>query len=173
MAYTDKINKYGVKITAEQQRVIKNLTQTVNRQRERMLKTEQKMIEQNAKRLGGRPVFVESDFVLAKRSRGVQRFTTERQVEKYISSLKEATKPDYLEKRTNLYRDNYIKGVKNAIGSDLTPELEKKLKELSPEKFRELITLGELEPLEYYYPKEGVFDDRAKQEAEKIRQAIS
>lgn len=145
------INIHGVNITAEQQKKIKNLTDSVNRKRRELIKQEKQMLEEYKEKTGKELAFKESLFVIHKKSRSLQRFTSEEEVEKYIKRLQRQSSREYIDKATELYKENYIKAMKDAYGQAITPDIENLVRKTPNKDFRMMIVTDSLEEISPYY----------------------
>lgn len=161
------INKYGVKITAEQQRIIKNLSQTVNRRRDQLIKQEKKRLKEFEESTGYEIPYTESLFIMNKKSRSLQRFQSKAEVQKYISELKKKAKPSFVRQATIEYRKNYLKAMEENMGDDLPEEYYNKIKKMSLEQFRMFVQVEKLETISYFYTEQ----DR-KEKVEKVKTMI-
>ena len=84
----------------------------------------------------------ESDFILARKTKSLQRFKTREQYETYIRNLERVTSPTYLDERTRLYKNNHITALYHAFGDD-AKDIAMKIQMMKPAEYRKLIASDE------------------------------
>lgn len=129
-------NKHGITFTEAEKKALESAVNTANRKRARMLKAESELtgVDLGTMKLMGK----ESDFILAPKSKSLQRFESKAEFENYLDNLREVNDRGYIDKRTEAYRENYFTSLDRAFGDD-AKDIKDKLSELSPKEYRELV----------------------------------
>lgn len=134
-------NKHGVHFTKGERKKLESLVNSANRKRRAMLKYEKDLPYM----LGGRSkggtigetvgsMEWESDFVLAQKSKSLQKFQSKKEYKKYVKALQHVVKRDYITQKVELYQKNYAKGVQNELEEFAGP-IVAKLKSLTTKQF--------------------------------------
>ncbi len=110
-------NQYGVEFTTAEQKALKTAVDTAMRKRKRLLDQEAKLPRMVAGKdtgdtkstlqLMGR----ESDFILAKKSKSIQRFKSKEEYDRYMANLRRVNQRDYIQKRVEQYQKNHATAV--------------------------------------------------------------
>lgn len=118
------VNQHNVAFTPEQKKALETLVNSANRKRVRMLKEEAAM----PMLIGGREtgdtvaslhvLGKESDFILRRKSKSLQRFKSMAEYENYMDNLRHVMRKDYLDERVKLYKRNHMAALKNEFGDD-------------------------------------------------------
>lgn len=144
------INAQGVEFTAEDKRRLENAVNRANRQRREMLKKTAtmpryinvtdaytgKLVRKATDDTVGstQSMGVESDFILQRKSKSLQRFNTREEFDRYMKNLERVNSKDYLMQRARLYKRNYMKAVHRELGD---AGIEMKVRMMKPEDFME------------------------------------
>lgn len=149
-------NKHGVVFTEAERKALTNAVNTANRKRARLLKQEgdlhlfmggqdtgQKL--KDSLHLMGK----ESDFILAPKSKSLQRFKTKDEYDSYMRNLERVNDRGYINKRTEQYRENYKTALRNSFGNRADDIIEK-IDKLSPAEYRKLVAQHD-EDLEIHF----------------------
>ena len=154
-------NQYGVRFTDAEKRQLVSLVNSATRKRSRMLQEEANIPKMAGTEKTNMSVkeynnFMgkESDFILAKKTKSLQRFETKSAYNKYIKNLKKVVQTDYIEKRTEQYKKNYIKAMKQNIAEadpKLAKAVVKKLKEMSNKEYQKKVAGNESLEISYHY----------------------
>lgn len=155
------VNEHGVVFTPEEKRALENAVNTANRKRARMLKEAATLPRMVAGRDTGDTVASlqlmgkESDFILAKKTKSLQRFRDREQFEKYMDTLKRVNSRDYLDQRIREYKSNYLKGFKEMFGQE-GMDVYMKLRMMKPRDYMKTVEMtdGDLEFGYMYGPDE-------------------
>lgn len=99
----------------------------------------------------------ESDFIIAKKTKSLQRFTSKSEYNQYMRYLKRVNSGEYLNDRTRLYKRNYMEAVKRSYPD--SDDILMKVRMMKPEKFREMIETGQLPEIKDVYPVRGQSDE--------------
>ncbi len=141
-------NQYGVTFTAEQKRALERAVDRSNYRRKKQL-TEADKLNPNHSQL--RLMGKESDFIITRQSKSLQRFKSMEEYEQFMDKQARIQSGEYLEDRTRLYKSNYMKAIDNVFGS-AGSGVKMKVRMMKPEKFRELVeTLGDEMEIGYIY----------------------
>lgn len=118
------INEHGVEFTLAERKALESEVNKANRKRMKMLNEEGSLPRLVGGQDSGQTVASlhalgsESDFILARKSKSLQRFKTRQDFEIYMDNLRLVNSPEYLDERTRLYKKNHMKALKNVFGSD-------------------------------------------------------
>lgn len=150
------INQYGVEFTQDEKRALENAVNRANRKRSRMLKEAATLPRMVSGRDTGDTIGSlqlmgkESDFILAKRTKSLQRFHTKAQYNAYMKNLQRANSADYITERTRLYKRNHMKALENAFGDD-AKDVIMKIRMMKPEDYMRMIEQDETLEISYIY----------------------
>lgn len=156
------LNQHGVEFTLAEKKRLESLVNSANRKRVRMLKEEANLprmhngqftgetLEHKQKMLGH-----ESDFILSRKTKSLQRFKSHEQYESYIRNLERVNSPHYIEERTRMYKRNHMKALENVYGDD-AKDIIMKIRMMKPEDYRRIVASDEtLEVTFVYDPSEA------------------
>lgn len=150
------INQNGVAFTDKEKKTLEYLVNSANRKRKRLSEQEDNLpfktggIETGASVKQLKTLGYETDFLMAKKSKSLQRFKSKKEYTKYIRQLKKVLDPKYLDKKADDYRKNYIKKVRNVFGGD-GKEIIKKLMGMTGNEFASIAKSDEALHLSYLY----------------------
>lgn len=142
-------NQHGVTFTDAERRRLESLVVRANKKRRDQLKeaaTLPRMVrgEDTGDTLATKlQMGFESDFIIAKKSKSLQRFQSKAEYNKYINYLERVNSPEYLDERTRLYKRNYIDALRRVHG-DAAKDIEMKVRMMKPADFRKKIEQEEL-----------------------------
>lgn len=141
-------NQHGVQFTAEQKRALERAVDRSNYRRKKQLAEADKLNPNHSQlRLMGK----ESDFIITRQSKSLQRFKSMEEYEQFMDKQARIQSGEYLDDRTRLYKSNYMKAIDNVFG-DVGAGVKMKVRMMKPEKFRELVeTLGDEMEIGYIY----------------------
>ena len=148
-------NKYGVTFTEAEKKSLVSAVNTANRKRARMLKEMDSLPRMDGKKPTGDTVGTlrimgkESDFILSPKSKSLQVFRSKAEFENYLDNVRAVNRRDYIDKRTEAYRENYEKALTRAFGSDAKPLIEK-MRSMKLKEYREMVAQND-ETLEIGY----------------------
>ena len=150
------VNQFGVVFSPAEKRALENAVNTANRKRSRMLKEAATLPRMVSGRDTGDTVGSlqlmgkESDFILAKKTKSLQRFRSRDQYEKYIDTLKRVNTRDYIDDRVRLYKRNHMKALENAFG-DEAKDVMMKIRMMKPKDYMKMIQQDESLEISYIY----------------------
>lgn len=150
------VNQFGVKFSAEEKRALENAVNTANRKRARMLKeaaTLPRMVSgrDTGDKIGSLQLMgKESDFILAKKTKSLQRFRDREQFQNYMKTLKKVNTRDYIEDRVRMYKRNHMKALENAFG-DEAKDVQMKIRMMKPKDYMKMIQQDESLEISYIY----------------------
>lgn len=146
-------NRYGVEFTNAEQKALKTAVDTANRKRNRMLKAEAQL----PRMIGGKEtgdtkaalhlMGQESDFILAKKTKSLQRFRSKDEFERYMANLRRVNQRDYIKKRVQQYQKNHATSVLRELND---AETAAKIAALDPSDYMRVSEMYEDE-LEIHY----------------------
>ena len=115
-------NQHGVVFTLDEKKALENAVNTANRKRARMLELEAKLPRMIKGKESGETVASlhvmgkESDFILHRKTKSLQRFKSKKDYERYMANLNRVNSKDYIKQRVRLYKRNHIKAIKEVLG---------------------------------------------------------
>jgi len=152
----DLLNQYGVTFTEKEKRALESAVNSANRKRAKMLKQEATL----PRMVGGKEtgdtvgslhlMGKESDFILSKKTKSLQRFKTKEDYDRYMANLKKVNRPDYLDERIRQYKRNHMTALENAFGDD-AKDVIMKIRMMKPKDYMELIQKNEDLEIGYIY----------------------
>ena len=150
------VNQYGVTFTPEEKRALENAVNTANRKRARMLKEAATLPRMVSGRDTGDTIGSlqlmgkESDFILPKKTKSLQRFRDREQYENYMKTLKRVNSRDYIDDRIRMYKRNHMKALENAFG-DEAKDVMMKIRMMKPKDYMKMIQQDESLEISYIY----------------------
>lgn len=150
------VNQYGVQFTTQEKRALENAVNSANRKRARMLKEAATLPRKVAGRDTGDTIGSlqlmgkESDFILSRKTKSLQRFRDREQFDKYMDTLKRVNSKDYLDDRIRLYKRNHMKAIENAYGDEAKDVL-MKIRMMKPKDYMKMIQQDESLEISYIY----------------------
>lgn len=140
-------NQHGVTFTEEQKKALERAVNRSNYQRKKQLEEVKKLRPQQSQLL---TMGKESDFILSRQSKSLQRFKTMADYEAFMDKQARIQSGEYLEDRTRLYKRNYMKALDNVFG-DAAKDVKMKVRMMKPDQFRQLVESDELAEINYVY----------------------
>lgn len=150
------LNQHGVEFTPMDKKRLESLVNSANRKRRNMLKAEGEL----PLNVSGRPTGVtvghlqtmgkESDFILARKTKSLQRFKSREQYESYVRNLERVNSPTYIDDRTRQYKRNHMKALEDAFG-DEAKDIIMKIRMMKPEEYRKTVASDETLEVSYIY----------------------
>lgn len=160
-------NQHGVVFTDADKRALESQVNMANRKRAKQLK-EVATLPRTVRGVDTGDTLAtklqmgfESDFIIAKKTKSLQRFTTREQYDTYMQYLKRVNSKDYLDERTRLYKRNYMKALQDVHGDD-AKDIIMKVRMMKPADFRKLIEQEELVEINDLYAPEDKASEREK-----------
>lgn len=150
------VNQFGVTFTPEEKRALENAVNTANRKRARMLKeaaTLPRMVSgrDTGDTLGSLQLMgKESDFILSRKTKSLQRFKTREQFDDYLSYVKRVNSRDYITDRVRLYKRNHMQAIEDAFGDD-AKDVIMKIRMMKPDDYMRMIQKDETLEISYIY----------------------
>ena len=141
-------NQYGVEFTEEQRKALERAVNKSNRIHKKMQAEADALNPVNSQlRLMGK----ESDFIITRQSKSLQRFKSLEEFEAFMAKQERIHSGEHLDNMTRLYKRNYMQAVDNVFG-EAGAGVRMKIRMMKPEQFRELVeTLGEEMEIGYIY----------------------
>lgn len=149
-------NKHGVIFTEAEKRKLESAVNQANAKRRKMLREEANLPRLQGGKATGEPVAnlqamgKESDFIISRKTKSLQRFESREQFERYLDNLKIINSPDYLEDRTRLYKRNHMKALENVFGDD-AKDVIMKIRMMKPDEYRRRLQADEFLEVGYIY----------------------
>ena len=150
------VNQFGVTFSPEEKRALENAVNTANRKRARMLKEAATLPRMVSGRDTGDTIGSlqlmgkESDFILAKKTKSLQRFRSRDQYDNYMKTLQRVNSREYLDDRIRLYKRNHMKALENAFG-DEAKDVMMKIRMMKPKDYMQMIQQDESLEISYIY----------------------
>lgn len=173
LIYTDDgriVNQEGVSFTVAEKKRLESLVASATKKRRDMLKaTAQLPRSYGGEKLGGtvgdlQLMGKESDFIIAPKTKSLQRFKSREQFENYLTNLERVNSKDYLSERTKLYKRNYIQALRDNYAYDDVKDIIMKVKTMPQDQYRELVSKDEVLEIRFMYGTKGSDSDDAMQE---------
>lgn len=149
-------NQYGVVFTEDEKKALEQAVNTANRKRKRMLEQEAKL----PRMVGGKDtgdtvaslqlMGKESDFILQRKTKSLQRFQTKAEYERYMVNLERVNSRDYITERVRLYKRNHMKAIENAYG-DEAKDVIMKIRMMKPADYMRMVQSDENLEISYIY----------------------
>ena len=149
-------NQHGVIFTPEEKKALEQAVNTANRKRARMLEQEAKL----PRMVGGKDtgdtvaslqlMGKESDFILQRKTKSLQRFQTKEDYNRYMKNLERVNKRDYITERVRLYKRNHMKAIENAYGDEAKDVL-MKIRMMKPQDYMRMVQQDEMLEIGYIY----------------------
>lgn len=149
-------NQYGVTFTPADKKALENEVNKANRKRMKMLEEEGKLPRLVSGKETGQNVSSlqamgkESDFILARKTKSLQRFKSQKDFERYMHNLKHVNSPEYLTERVEAYKTNHIKALENVFGDD-AQDVISKIKMMKPKDYMKMVQSDEDLEINYVY----------------------
>lgn len=160
-------NQHGVTFTDAEKRALESAVNMANRKRSKQLK-EVATLPRTVRGVNTGDTLstklqmgFESDFIITKKTKSLQRFESREQYTKYMDYLKKVNSKEYLDERTRLYKRNYIKALTDVHG-DNAKDIAMKVRMMKPADFRKLIEQEELVEINDLYSPEDKASEREK-----------
>lgn len=150
------LNQHGVEFTQEQKKALESAVNRANRTRMKMLEKEGNLPRYSGGKPTGQTVATlqsmgkESDFIIARKSKSLQRFKSMGDYERYMKNLEIVNSPTYLDDRTRMYKRNHMQALENVFG-DEAKDVIMKIRMMKPEKYREMIQKDEMLEVSFVY----------------------
>lgn len=167
-----RVNQHGVSFSDADKAKLENLVNKANYRRKKMLKEAATLPRMAGGKETGDTVGSlqlmgkESDFILARKTKSLQRFKSRDQFDQYLKQLERVNSPEYLDERTRDYKRNYSAALDNVFG-DEAKDVKMKIRMMKPEEYRKIVEQDEDLEISYIY---DVSERTAK--LNKIRRAL-
>lgn len=182
LIYTDDgkiINQQGITFTVEEKKALESAVARATKKRREMLKAAATLPRTyGGEKLSGtvgdlQLMGKESDFIIAPKTKSLQRFKTREQYESYMANLERVNSRDYLSERTKLYKRNYIQAIRENYSWDEAKDVIMKIKTMPQDKYRELVSKDEVLEIRYLYGTKGSDnEDAMAEQLNEIRGAL-
>lgn len=153
---TGFINQHGIEFTAAERKQLENLVNRANYKRKKMIIEEGSLPRMVNGKHTGETVSVlqsmnkESDFIISRKSKSLQRFKSREDFDRYMSNLEKVLSDDYIDEKTRLYKRNHIKALENVFGDD-AKDVVNKIRSMRLKDYREMIQSDEMVEVNYIY----------------------
>lgn len=153
-------NQNGVIFSQEDKKALERAVNRANAKRRKMLQTEATLPrtvrgKSTGDTVGSRQAMgFETEFVLKKKSKSLQRFKSREEYEKYMDYLSEVNSPDYITKRARAYKRNFMKALEDEFGND-AKDIKMKVRMMKPEDFMKVIASDEDVDISFIYSDEA------------------
>lgn len=140
-------NQHGVVFTEEQKKALERAVNRSNYRRKKMQAEADALNPLNSQlRLMGK----ESDFILSRQSKSLQRFKSMEDYEKFMDKQARIQSGQHLDDMTRLYKRNYMQALDNVFGED-AKDVKMKVRMMKPEDYRKMVEGDELLEIGYIY----------------------
>lgn len=153
---TGYLNQHGVEFTQADRKALEREVNKANAKRKRMLEAEGNLPRKvGGKETGGRVKELqlmgkESDFIISRKSKSLQKFKSREDFERYMEHLSQVNSPDYIDEKTRDYKRNHMKAIENVFG-DEGKDVIMKIRMMKPKDYRELLQSDEDLEVSYVY----------------------
>lgn len=150
------VNQHGVTFTEEQKKALERAVNRSNYQRKKQLENEANMPHRIAGKNTGNSrqqlllMGKESDFIVSRQTKSLQRFRSMEEYEKYMLKQERIRSGEYLDDATRLYKRNHMQALENVFGDD-AKDVVMKIRMMKPEDYRKLVQSDELAEIGYVY----------------------
>lgn len=150
------LNQNGVIFTEAEKKALERLVNSANAKRTKMLKMEAtlpRMVRgvDTGQTIGQLQLMgKESDFIITRKSKSLQRFNTRADFDKYMTYLEKVNRKDYIRDRIRLYKRNYIKALQNVSG-DLSKDIQMKVRMMRPDEYMRMVASNEELEINFFY----------------------
>lgn len=154
-------NEHGVIFTAAEKKALESLVNSANAKRRKMLKQEaalpRRVMGIDTGQTVGQLQLMgkESDFIITRKSKSLQKFTNKEDFEKYMDYLKKVNSRDYITDRIRQYKRNHMKALENAYG-DEAKDVIMKIRMMKPKDYMNMIQSDEGMEISYIYDPSGI-----------------
>lgn len=150
------LNQHGVVFTLEEKKALERAVNKANKTRMKMLEEEGNLPRMSGGKETGEKVKnlqamgKESDFIIARRHKSLQKFKTHADYEYYMKDLQRVNSPTYLDDRIRLYKKNHMQALENVFGDD-AKDVIMKIRMMKPKDYMQLIQKDEDLEVSYVY----------------------
>lgn len=148
------VNQFGVEFTPDEKRALVNAVNRVNAKHRKMVAEQDAMPRKHEGRDTGdtlhslRLMGKESEFIIAKRTKSLQRFTSKEQYNDYMRSLARVNSPDYVTDKIRLYKRNFMNNLRDVYG-DEAKDIIMKVRMMKPEEYMAKVAQDETLEIRY------------------------
>ena len=149
-------NQHGVIFTEAEKKSLERLVNSANAKRRAMLKQEatlpRRVMGIDTGQTVGQLQLMgkESDFIITRKSKSLQKFNSREEYEKYIDYLKKVNSRDYITERIRQYKRNQMKALENAFGDD-AKDIIMKIRMMKPKDYMKMVQSNEDLEISYIY----------------------
>lgn len=142
------INQHGVEFTEAEKKALESAVNSANRKRAKMLKQEATLprmvngVDTGQKKGQLHLMGQESDFIITRKTKSLQRFKTHDEYERYMKNLERVNSRDYINERLKLYKRNHMQAIKNEFGDD-AKDILMKIRMMKPEDYQKYVQSDE------------------------------
>lgn len=150
------LNQHGIEFSVSDRKALESAVNRANRKRKKMLEEEAKLPrvvqgEDTGQTVGELHLMgKESDFILSRKTKSLQRFKSREQYESYMRNLERVNSSDYIQERVKLYKRNHMQALENVFG-DEAKDVVMKIRMMKPKDYMELIQSDEDLEISYIY----------------------
>lgn len=138
-------NQYGVTFSEEQKKALERAVNRSNYQRKKMMAEEDKL-NPNANQL--RLMGKESDYIISRQSKSLQRFKSLEDYEKFMDKQARIQSGEYLRDKARLYKRNFITSLMETYG-DEAKDIAMKIRMMKPEEYMKMVASDEVLEIRY------------------------
>ena len=149
-------NQHGVIFTEAEKKALERLVNSANTKRRAMLKQEatlpRRVMGIDTGQTVGQLQLMgkESDFIITRKSKSLQKFNSREEYEKYIDYLKKVNSRDYITERIRQYKRNHMQALENAFGDD-AKDIIMKIRMMKPKDYMKLVQSEEDMEISFLY----------------------
>ena len=140
-------NKHGVTFTQDDKKALERAVNRSNYQRKKALAEWVKKSEEKGQHYAWGK---DPEFIVSRQSKSLQRFHSREDFERYLKKQEDIQSGAYRDYRTDIYKENYAKGLIKEFGAD-GEEIKEAIMKMDRAKFRELVENEKLEDINFIY----------------------
>lgn len=153
------LNQHGVEFTEAEKKALESAVNSANRKRSKMLKQEATLprmvngVDTGQKKGQLHLMGQESDFIIQRKTKSLQRFKTHEEYDRYMKNLERVNSRDYINERLKLYKRNHMKAIQNEFGDD-AKDIVMKIRMMKPDEYMKYVQSDENLEIGFVYSPE-------------------
>ncbi len=150
------INQHNVEFTEEEKKALERAVNRANTKRTKMMNDEAWLPRKKGGKDTGDNIRSlqlmgkESDFIIQRKSKSLQRFKSKADYENYMKHLEHVNSPDYVEESVRAYKRNHMKALENVFG-DMAKDVIMKIRMMKPMEYMRIVQSDEDLDIAYIY----------------------
>ncbi len=151
---TGFINQHGIEFTVAEKKALESKVNSANRKRKKMqeefayLERKHEGVKIGDTVIQKKFMGHEGDFIIAQRTKSLQRFKNREQFERYMRNLDVVNRPNYVDDRIRLYKRNFMKSLEDVYGDDAR-DIVMKVRMMKPRDYMKMVEADETLEISY------------------------